>query len=46
MLCGRFPIRKFMFRIQKGDFASQMFHFRLRMLNFEDDNYSQPLSSP
>lgn len=23
MLCGLFPIRKFIFRIQKGDFASR-----------------------
>ena len=39
MLCEHFPIGKLIFGVQK-DFASQMFHFRLCMLNFESNNHS------
>ena len=39
MYCEHFPIGKFIFGVQK-DFTSQMFHFRLCMLNFESNNHS------
>lgn len=39
MHCEHFPFGKFIFEVQKN-FASQMFHFRLCMLNFESNNHS------